>query len=158
MKILHKNAHGAGIKASKLPSFLKYANEKLSKEAFENCYLIDYLFEANESELKDVGIKIAEHDEYFGNGIPEVKIIVKNIPLSNILVMGADKSSIKISYNGVDYIKFKDFDFIQDIQENRTKNLTIYGRLNLNCFAGKTSLQVFIDDYEFEKEQSKYDF
>ena len=154
----HVNAHGAGIKASKLSAFLKYANEKLSKESFDNCYLIDYLFEANENELKDVGIKIAEHNEYFGNGIPEVKIIVKDIPLSNILVMGADKSSIKISYNGVDYIKFKDFDFIQDIQENRTKNLTIYGRLNLNCFAGKTSLQVFIDDYEFEKEQSKYDF
>lgn len=154
----HENAHGAGIKASKLSSFLKYANEKLSKEAFENCYLIDYLFEAKEDALKSVGIKIAEHNEYFGNGIPEVKIVVKNIPLSSILVMGADKSSIKISYNGVDYIKFKDLDFIQEIQENRTKNLTIYGRLNLNCFAGRTSLQVFIDDFEFEKEQNKYDF
>ena len=44
------------------------------------------------------------------------------------------------------------------VQENRTKNLTINGRLNLNCFAGKTSLQVFVDDYEFEKEQNKYDF
>ena len=72
--------------------------------------------------------------------------------------MGADKSSIKISTNGVDFVKFKDIDFIQEVQENRMKKLEIYGRLNLNTFAGKTSLQVFIDDYGFQEDTSKYDF
>lgn len=74
------------------------------------------------------------------------------------MVMGADKSSIKISENGIDYVKFKDFDFIDEIQNNRQKKLTVYGRLNLNIWAGRRSLQCFIDDYELKEVNSKYDF
>ena len=154
----HENAHGCGIEAAKLPSFLQYANSMLSKESFKNCYIVDYIFENPDDTFKEVGLALADCPEYFGNGIPEIKIVVKNVPLSNILVMGADKSSIKISTNGVDFVKFKDVDFIQDVQENRMKKLEIYGRLNLNTFAGKTSLQVFIDDYGFQEDTSKYDF
>ena len=154
----HENAHGCGIEAAKLPSFLQYANSMLSKESFKNCYIVDYIFENPDDTFKEVGLALADCPEYFGNGIPEIKIVVKNIPLSNILVMGADKSSIKISTNGVDFVKFKDTDFIQEVQENRMKKLEIYGRLNLNTFAGKTSLQVFIDDYGFQEDTSKYDF
>jgi hypothetical protein len=72
--------------------------------------------------------------------------------------MGADKSSIKITSNGVDFVKFKDTDFIQEVQENRTKSIEVYGRLNLNEWAGKKSLQVFIDDYSFQEDNTKYDF
>ena len=154
----HANAHGCGINISRLPSFLQYANSALSKEAFKNCYIVDYIFENPDDTFKEVGLALADCPEYFGNGIPEIKIVVKNIPLSNILVMGADKSSIKISTNGVDFVKFKDTDFIQEVQKNRMKKLEIYGRLNLNTFAGKTSLQVFIDDYGFQEDTSKYDF
>ena len=74
------------------------------------------------------------------------------------MVMGADKSSIKISENGIDYVKFKDFDFIDEVQNNRQKKLTVYGRLNLNEWAGRKSLQCFIDDYELKEVNSKYDF
>ena len=72
--------------------------------------------------------------------------------------MGSDKSSIKITSNGVDFVKFKDTDFIQEIQENRMKKIEVYGRLNLNEWAGRKSLQIFIDDYSFQEDNSKYDF
>ena len=85
-------------------------------------------------------------------------MIVKNIPLQNILVMGSDKSSIKISYNGIDYVKFKDVDFIEEIQNNRLKKIDVLARLNLNTFAGRTSVQCFIDDYDFVDDTNKYDF
>lgn len=98
------------------------------------------------------------HPEYFGNHIDEIKFIIKNIPLGSIMVMGANKDSLKISYNGVDYIKFKDAQFIEEINNNRLKNLIVYGRANLNNFMGRISVQVFIDDYEFEKDNRKYDF
>lgn len=106
-------------------------------------------------------MEIAAHPEYFGNGIEEVRVVVKNIPLSNILVMGADKSSVKISYNNVDYVKFKDAGFVEEVQNNSDKTLTIYGRFNRNSFNGRISLQVFFTDYEFEEAQlniNKYDF
>jgi hypothetical protein len=85
-------------------------------------------------------------------------IVVKDIPLMNVQVMGASKDSIKISYNGIDYVKFKDTDFIEEVMSNRTKKLTIYGRANLNEWMGKKSVQCFITDYELVEDTSKYDF
>lgn len=154
----HANAHGASIHYKKLPQFIDYANSYFSADAFENCYIVDYVFDANEKSLEEVGYSIAGHNEFFGNGIAEVKIIVKNIPLQNILVMGSDKSSIKISYNGIDYVKFKDVNFIEEIQNNRLKKIDVLARLNLNTFAGRTSVQCFIDDYDFAEDTNKYDF
>ena len=74
------------------------------------------------------------------------------------MAMGANKDSMKISYNGVDYVRFKDADFVDEVMNNRMKTLTVYGRANLNTFMGKTSIQVFIDDYEFKTDNSKYEF
>ena len=63
-----------------------------------------------------------------------------------------------ISYNGIDYVKFKDEDFVEKIINNRTKKLTVYGRPLLNEWMGKTSVQCVVTDYELKEDGSKYDF
>lgn len=155
----HENSFGLGINAEKLQSFLEYSNKMLPSNAFENSYIVDYVFDANDPLLPQVGIRIAAHPEYFGNGIEEVKVIVKNIPLSSVFVMGADKSSVKISCNGVSYVKFKDLDFVEEVQNSLGKTLAVIGRLNLNEWQGEKSLQIFLNDYDFEENLTdKYDF
>ena len=129
----------------------------MPKNAFENCYIVDYILDANQDN-RALMYALAAHPEYFGNHIDEPKIVVKNIPLMSVNVMGADRSSIKISYNGIDYVKFKDTDFIEEVMNNRMKTLTVYGRANLNEWMGRKSVQVFIDDYELVEDSSKYDF
>ena len=153
----HDNAAGWGLLENNYEQLLKYGNTYLNKEDFENCYLVDYILKAqdNNSELL---FELAKHPELFGNQIDEIKIIIENISLSNISIMGQNKDSIKISYNGIDYIKFKDLDFIEEVVNNRMKNLRVLVRLNINYFAGKTNLQGFIEDYEFYKDEKKYDF
>ena len=153
----HDNAAGAGIFDSKLNNFINYINNDLPVGAFNNCYVVDYVLDAKENNT-ELLTSLAEYPEFFGNHIEEVKFIIKNISLANIMTMGANKDSIKISYNGVDYIHFKDLDFVEEIFHNRTKTLTIYGKANLNTFAGKTSIQVFIEDYDFEENPNRYDF
>ena len=153
----HDNAFGHSINENKVDNFINYANTQLKSEDFENCYTVDYILNANNNN-KDLIASLAEHPEYFGNHIDEIKFIVTNIPLSNIFVMGANKDSIKISYNDVDYIRFKDQDFIEQVINNRASLLTIYGRANINTFAGKTTIQIFCDDYELNENLSKYDF
>ena len=101
---------------------------------------------------------IAAHPEFFGNHIDEPKIIIKNIPLMNFTTMGADGSSAKIIYNDIAYVKFKDSKFIEDIKNNRMKKLTVYGRPNLNDWMGTKTVQIFIEDYELEEDNSKYEF
>lgn len=153
----HANACGFGVSGNKVDQFIKYSNTLLKAEDFENCYLVDYILNANNNN-QELLAALATHPEFFGNHIDEVKFVITNIPLSNIFVMGTNKDSIKISCNGIDYIRFKDTDFIDQIINNRTSLLTVYGRANLNNYAGKTSIQVFIDDYELNENSSKYDF
>ena len=153
----HDNAAGWGLNGDKLDALLKYANKKLKAEDFENCYVVDYILDGKDY-IDELLASIAEHPEYFGNHIDEPTVIVKNIPLMSIMAMGTNKDSMKISYNGIDYVKFKDADFVEEITNNRAKTITVYGRPNLNEWMGKKSVQVFITDYELMEDNSKYEF
>ena len=85
--------------------------------------------------------------------------------LQMIQIIGAESlegniESVEMPLN-VDYVRFKDTIFTEKIFSNRMKTLTVYGRVNLNTFAGRTTTQVFIDDYDLEYNQEdshKYDF
>ena len=154
----HNAAAGYSIDAQKLNSFLNYSNTTLSEESFKSCYLVDFIFKSQDQDLIPIGMKLAGHPEYFGNGIDEINVVIEDIELSNILIMGADKSSIKISYGGVDYVKFKDLDFIEKISQNRTKKLTVYGKFVLNEWAGRKTLQCLFTDYELSGDEDKYAF
>ena len=153
----HDAAAGFGINATLDERLLSYSNAVLNDDDFKKCYTVDYILDAgdNNTELLTV---LASHPEFFGNHIDEIKFVIKNITLSNVMAMGANKDSMKISCNGVDYVRFKDMDFVDTVMNNRMDKLTVYGRANLNTFAGRTSIQVFIDDYELVKDENKYDF
>jgi len=155
----HDSAAGWGLQANRIDTLLDYANTNLREEDFENCYTVDYILDARDNNV-ELLTYLASYPEYFGNHIDEIKVVVKNISLANVMAMGANKDSMKISYNGIDYVHFKDLDFVDEVIENRNMNLTVYGRGNLNFFMGKKSIQVFIDDYEFEEKDKshKYDF
>lgn len=153
----HDNAAGWGLNGDRLDDLIDYANKKLKAEDFENCYVVDYILDGSDYNDELLG-SISAHPEFFGNHIDEPKIVVTNIPLMSIMAMGADRSSMKISYNGIDYVKFKDPAFVEEITNNRAKKLNVYGRANLNEWMGKQSVQVFIDDYELVEDTSKYDF
>ena len=153
----HDNAAGWGLNGDKLDALLNYANSHLKAEDFENCYIVDYVLDGSDYNEELLG-SIAAHPEFFGNHIDEPKIIIKNIPLMNFTTMGADNSSAKIIYNDIAYVKFKDSKFIEDVKNNRMKKLTVYGRPNLNEWMGNKTVQIFIEDYEFEEDNSKYEF
>ena len=153
----HDAAAGFGINATLDERLLNYSNAVLNDDDFKKCYTVDYILDAgdNNTELLTV---LASHPEFFGNHIDEIKFVIKNITLSNVMAMGANKDSMKISCNGVDYVRFKDMDFVDTVMNNRMDKLTVYGRANLNTFAGRTSIQIFIDDYELMEDENKYEF
>ena len=153
----HDNAAGWGLRGDKVNALINFANSHLKAEDFENCYTVDYILDGSEYNDELIG-SLALHPEYFGNHIEEIKLVITNIPLMNVMPMGTNKDSMKISYNGIDYVRFKDDEFVEQVMSDRTKKLTIYGRANLNEFMGKKSVQVFIDDYELKEDNSKYEF
>jgi len=153
----HDAAAGFGIDSALDERLLKYSNEVLNDDDFKRCYTVDYVLDANDNNVELLTV-LASHPEFFGNHIDEIKFVIKNITLSSVMAMGANKDSMKISCNGIDYVRFKDMDFVEAVMNNRTDKLTVYGRANLNTFAGRTSIQVFVDDYELVKDEGKYDF
>ena len=153
----HDNACGFGMPFKRVSDLINYANTYLDAKSFENCYTVDYVLDARENNT-DLLMSLASHPEFFGNHVEEIKVVIKNISLANLALMGANKDSIKISYNGIDYVHFKDTDFIEDIMSNRMKTLTVLARININNWMGRTSLQCFIDDYELVEDNSKYEF
>ena len=151
----HDNAAGWGLNGDKLEALINYANANLKAEDFENCYIVDYVLDASDYNEELLSV-IASNAKYFGNQVEEVNVVIKNIPLISVLEMKSD--SIRISYNDIDYVKFRDPKFIEEIMNNRLKKLTVYGKAKLNEWMGKTSVQVFINDYELGEDTSKYEF
>ena len=156
----HDAAAGFGINGLNADKLLEYSNEALDDDAFNKCYTVDYILDGRDDNCALLE-SLAEHPEFFGNHIDEIKVVIKNISLANVMAMGANKDSMKINYKGIDYVRFKDTNFTEEVFSNRLEKLTVYGRINLNTFAGRTTTQVFIDDYDFEDEPDdphKYDF
>lgn len=119
-------------------------------------YDVDYIFGANEN-FTQLGFELAGGEDYWGNEIKEPTVVIENIPMSSVALMGESKDTTKITYGSVSYLRFKDADFAQLASHASSgSTITVYGKFNINVWAGRKSLQVFIDDYEIK--DSKFDF
>lgn len=65
--------------------------------------------------------------------------------------MGANKDTVRIDYNGVSFLKFKATDFLMEMNAQGGEfTMEIVGRCNLNEWGGRTTPQIFIDDYDIQ--------
>lgn len=152
----HSNACGFSIQHSRISQLLNYANTTISDQGLENVYDVDYIFKANEN-FTQLGFELVAAENYWGNEIKEPTVVVEDIPLSSVMVMGEKRDTTKISYGGLNYIRFKDTDFAQLASHTTNgSTITVYGKFNINVYAGRKYLQIFIDDYEIK--DSKFDF
>lgn len=152
----HKNAAGYSIPYNRISDLISYANTTISDQGLENVYDVDYIFKANEN-FTQLGFELAAAEDFWGNEIKEPTVVVEDIPLSSVIVMGEKRDTTKISYGGLNYIRFKDTDFAQLASHTTNgSTITIYGKFNINVYAGRKYLQIFIDDYEIK--DSKFDF
>lgn len=145
----HPNAAGCSIHESNLEKLLEYANSNISDEGLANVYYVDYIFDYNEN-FGNILLQIAEHPELWGNDIEEPAVVVKDIPYCSEqwFLMGENKDSCKFTYNGIEYVRFKDSDFAQECKAYERGTITVYGKIKKNTWAGRTTPQILIDDYE----------
>ena len=62
--------------------------------------------------------------------------------------MGGNKDTAKFNVGGVDFLKFKDLEFIEKLKSMKEIRITVLGKANVNNFMGNVSPQMFIEDYE----------
>ena len=142
----HPNAAGVSIHEKNLDSLLTYANTQISDKGLENVYSVDYIFTEDEN-FSNLALNLASDGSLWGNDVYEPKVIVENVPVKNLFIMGADKSSAKWTHNGVEYVRFKDTDFIDEIQQYDRCEITVYGTIAVNEWAGKKTPQIRIEDW-----------
>lgn len=150
----HANAFGAAVAASHFDAFVKKTDELYSGIDFTPSYTVDYIWNQNTIDSDKI-LNIGAMNIY-GQEIPESKVAIENIPLSeeNVLLMGLAKGhpTLKIQVGNVSIMKFKssEEEYEQFIQPNTY--LTLVGKCSVNIWNGSVSPQIIIDDFELKQE------
>ena len=150
----HDNAFGISIKNSDLAKFHKMANEELAHYDFgENVYDVDFEREAYATDIKAIIFDLAQYTNIWGQQNSEPVIAIKNLVVraDDIQVIGKNKDTLKISKNGITYIKFFAKDLISEISKYNEMQLTIVGTANLNEWMGNITPQILIKDIDIKE-------
>ena len=151
----HANAFGVSIDDTKLASFHKYANTALADIDFgENAYDVNFTRTARASDLGNLIMEVGEAEQIWGQNNNQPLVHVSNITVNPaaIRVMGANADTLRIDVNGIPFIKFRAKDMIEEIQSHKTPFvMEVVGKPNLNEWMGRTSPQMFIEDYEIKE-------
>lgn len=157
----HANAAGTSIPLSNIDKLVNYANEVLKDINFnEGFYEADFVVEGNCSYLSAMIKDLDRGKPLYGQGCKEPIIIAQNITINpnDISVIGKNADTIRFTFNGITYIKFKATELIDKIRTYSDKiSITAAGRANVNHWGGRATPQIQIDEIEI-KEISKYDF
>lgn len=116
--------------------------------------------DGNSPHLSELITDIDAGKKYWGQGNTEPIIICENIPLyaDNCCIIGKNKETIKFSFNGIEYIKFKAQDLINTIHQYKDKmNVVVVGTANINTWGGFNRPQIFIKEIDI-RERTEFDF
>lgn len=150
----HANAAGYAIDGNKIDALLNYANTSLAAVNFgENVHDVNFSRTGSDSDLTALITEIGSYSGIWGQNTGEPLVHVSHIKVdpSNVRIMGANKDTIRIDYNGISYMKFRAGDLIEELQNNSDSiEMEVVGRANLNEWGGRYTPQLFIDDYDIK--------
>ena len=159
----HASACGIGLKNSNIDKLVNYANKELADIDFnEGFWEVDFLVNGNCSYLSELIEELSDYNELWGQGNPEVLIAIENININpkTIMFRGESNNTIAFTFNGIEYIKFKDDELahtLENAKDDNSINLTIVGTPQINTWGGKSTKQIQIKAVEV-KETNIYDF
>ena len=149
----HDNACGIGILDKNLAAFHEYANKELANVDFgESWYEVNFERIAADSDIEDLIVDIANHDDLWGqqNNEPLIHIKDINITKNDIQIMGRNSDTVKIEKFGIAYMKFHAKDMIEELDKYNNIKLEVVGRANVNYWGGYATPQIFISNYQIE--------
>jgi single-stranded-DNA-specific exonuclease len=148
----HANAFGVSIDDDKLRDFHNYANRELADYDFgENAYDVNFLRSANSNDLSKLVLDIGALSHIWGQGNKEPLIYIEPVEFNprNIFVMGKNKDTVKITINGIDYIKFRATELIEKLQSAPDMcRIEMVCKANINEWMGQCKPQMIIEDCE----------
>ena len=151
----HANAFGVSIDDDYLHEFHQYANEKLANYNFgENSHDVNFVRCADSTDLSDLVMDIGGLSHVWGQGNKEPLIYIKPVVIdpAKIMVMGSNKDTVKININGIDYIKFRATDLIDELRcASGAVQIEMVCKANINEWMGRCTPQMMIEDCEIKE-------
>lgn len=116
----------------------------------ESYYDVDFVRKANSPDLAELIADLDNYHTLYGQNINEPLIYIQNINFSksDVKIMGRNADTIKITKNGISYMKFHAKEFIEELSKFDEIQMEVVGRANLNCWMGNYTPQIFIENYE----------
>ena len=156
----HGNAFGISFLDEDLDDLRNYFNSRLIKVDYteDNIYEVDLETTLDDPWLIPIISQINKYKGIWGKGVEEPLLYIKNIPLlhKDIITMGTNGDSFKFIKNGIAFVKFKDLEFYDNINNAEEPiYLNVIAKANMNYWGGHSTPQLFIQDYNIE---NIYDF
>jgi single-stranded-DNA-specific exonuclease len=148
----HANAFGISIDDENLRDFHNYANEALANYNFgENAHDVNFIRSADSDDLSNLILDVASLTPTWGQGNKEALIYVRpaTITTSNIFVMGSNKEHLRITINGIEYVKFYATELIEKIQSaGKPVQIEMVCKAAINEWGGQRKPQMLVEDCE----------
>lgn len=149
---LHQEAAGFAIASSNVDKLLAYANSELANVDFnEGLYDIDFLIKVKDFNLSALIKDLSKGDKYWGQGNPQPVIAVENVRPQDISIIGSNADTLRFTYNGTTFVKFKCKELIEKIRYIKDEYFfNIIGKANINRWGGRETPQILIDELEIK--------
>lgn len=140
----HQEAAGLNIDCTEISMFLDKLQSELRQPTLTSSKIVDYDYEIA---FTDINKKLVSDLQYInkitGRGFESIKFRIKNIMIDKIDILKS--KHIKFKFNEIQFLIWNDISLYYDFQRNQNIVLDIVGELELNKFAGQTSIQVIVN-------------
>lgn len=154
----HPNACGISIHNSKINRLYEVVSRMKVSDVL--IYDVDGIFD--EKTLNKFVIEsIGKLKNIWGNSVDEPLFVVENLTVNSkdIELMGKNKNTIKIIYNGISLLKFfTSEDKYNQMKQHQAISLTIIGKFGINEYNGKITPQIIIEDLMYSPSVVKFRF
>ena len=146
----HQGASGLKINTKNFTLLDESINEALEHIDIDETIEVDLVF-PGKSITKDFIMNMDKYSHIWGKGIESPTFAVTNLEfnLGDSIVMGKNQDMIKLSHNGVSYLKFNDAEELIKLKDrNKTAVLNVVGRTGVNNYRGNVEPQFIIEAFE----------
>ena len=159
----HQSAFGLGIECGYLEEqfggevlgeslyqFVDYTNEVLKDMVSEPMYYVDYIFTSNEMDT-DAVIEIADMGSIWSSSVDEPLIAVQNLKITKGMLNFYKENTIKITMSNDLVLMLFNTDretYEKFYSEDGYVEINAVCRCNKNEWGGRTTAQLFIEEYE----------
>jgi single-stranded-DNA-specific exonuclease len=156
----HDMAFGVGVHEDQLDTLTAYLNNKLKDVDFGTEEIeVDAILRGRTVAHEILG-DFAKYKNLYGMGIPQPKFAFEVFLTRDMInLIGKERTTIKFNYNNIEFIKFNARDIVNElfaeddmgfVDINPKLRVKIIGRAQYNEFNGAKTLQIIMDNFNFE--------